>query len=195
MTRHRLLDAALYTFNSRGVDGCSIEDITQSADLGKGTFYRHFMDKLDILKTLLDLAIDELIRRMPDLNIPALSVEDRASQLLAAHMTFFSERTDLFKVFLQAQAMVASRAAAVPGLQPPFSRYMDELEKRITPALPAPVLPGQSRRLAAAIAAAGCGTVIVGLSIVSNKQDVMNNLDLSRQSLLAGIPQLLRCAG
>jgi len=188
------LDAALYVFNTKGVEGCSIEDITESADVGKGTFYRHFMDKLDILKTLLDFATDDLIRRMPPENAPAISFEDRTTQLMTAHMTFFSERTDLFVVFLQGQTMVATRPASVPGIQPPFIRYITELERRVAPAIAAPSSPEQIRRLAFTIAAAACGTVTVGLSLLSSKHDVIKNLDLARQSLLAGTSQLLRCA-
>ena len=132
-TRQRLLDAALYIFNTKGIEGCAIEDITESADVGKGTFYRHFMDKLDILRTLLDLAADDLVKRFPPSNSPAVSIEDRITQIINAHVTFLTERSDLFLVFLQGQTMVAARPSAVPGLQPPFARYIAEIEHRLTP--------------------------------------------------------------
>ena len=193
-TRQKLLDAALYVFNTRGVDACSIEDITESADVGKGTFYRHFMDKLDILKTLLDLATDDLVKRMPASDSRPLSIEDRTTQIMTAHMAFFSERSDLFLVFLQGQNMVATRHAALPGLQSTFTRYLGEVECRLRPALSAATAGTESRRLATALAAAVCGTISVGLSISSSKHDVISNLDWVRQSLLASTSQLLRCA-
>jgi len=193
-TRRRLLDAALYIFNSKGVEGCAIEDITESADVGKGTFYRHFMDKLDILRTLLDLAVDDLVKRMPPETSPIVSFDDRVTQLINAHTTFFTERGDLFMVFLQGQTMVAVRSAAVPGIQPPFARYLSEIERRIAPALPAGSDPTLTRRAASLVAAAACGTVTVGLSVSGSKHDVVNSLDLARQSLLAGTSKLLRCA-
>lgn len=192
-TRQRLLDAALYIFNTKGIEGCAIEDITESADVGKGTFYRHFMDKLDILRTLLDDATDDLIQRMPAENVPALSLDDLTTQLITAHMTFFSERADLFLVFLQGQTMVATRASSVPGLQPPFARYITALEKRLAPTLPAGSAPDRTRQAAIALAAAACGSVTVTLSLLSSKHDVINSLDQARQSLLAGTSQLLRC--
>jgi len=191
-TRQKLLDAALYVFNTKGVEGCAIEDITESADVGKGTFYRHFMDKLDILRTLVDLATDDLIRRMPPAQSSAVSIEDRLTQLVTAHMTFFSERSDLFLVFLQGQTMVATRPAAVPGIQAPFARYITGIEQRLAPALPAPADPARTRRIATTLAAAVCGSVITSLSILSSKHDVINSLDQARQSLLAGTSQLLR---
>ncbi len=192
-TRQRLLDAALNIFNVKGIEGCAIEDITESADVGKGTFYRHFMDKLDILRTLLDLATDDLILRMPPVNAPALSLEDRITQLFNAHTTFLSERSDLFLLFLQGQSMVATRAASIPGLQPPFARYMAELERRVSPVLPAPTDTAETRRLALSISAIICGHITVGMSILSSKHDVINHLDLARQSLLISTSQRLRC--
>ena len=194
-TRQRLLDAALYIFNTKGVDGCSIEDITESADVGKGTFYRHFMDKLDILKTLLEFATSDLVKRMPSEQSVPLSLEDRTIQLMTAHMTFFSEREDLFLVFLQGQTMVATRPAKVPGILTPYSRYIAEIERRVAPAMPPASAPAHVRRMASAIAAAACGTVTIGLSLLESKPDVMSSLDLTRQSLLAGTSQILKRAG
>ncbi len=193
-TRERLLAAALHIFNTKGIEGCAIEDITEYADVGKGTFYRHFMDKLDVLKTLLDQASDDLFLRMPLPEAPALSWEDRINQIFSAHVSFLSERTDLFLVFLQGQTMVATRPASVPGLQPPFARYITELERRLAPLLPTPADPTEARRQAIAIGAVVCGNITVGMSILNNKYDVINNLDLARQSLLVGTSQRLRCA-
>jgi AcrR family transcriptional regulator len=190
-TRQRLLDAALYIFNTKGVEGCAIEDITESADVGKGTFYRHFMDKLDILRTLLDVSTDDLIKRMPAESAPAISFDDRVTQLIQAHLTFFTERSDLFILFLQGQTMVATRPASLPGLHAPYARYISAIETRIAASLPATVLPDQKRQIASLLAAAACGPVTVGLSISSSKHDVIKNLDLARQSLLAGIKQVL----
>lgn len=186
-TRQRLLDAALYIFNTKGIEGCSIEDITESADVGKGTFYRHFMDKLDILRTLLDLATDDLILHMPPADTHALSCEDRITQLFNAHVTFLSERSDLFLIFLQGQTMVAARSISVPGLQSPFARYISELERRVSPALPVPSDAAEARRVAVTISATICGHITVGMSILSSKHDVIANIDLARQVLIIGM--------
>lgn len=44
-TRRRLLKAARELFAEKGMDLTTIDDITQRADLAKGTFYYHFSDK------------------------------------------------------------------------------------------------------------------------------------------------------
>lgn len=192
-TKQRLLSAALFVFNNRGIEACSIEDITESADVGKGTFYRHYMDKLDILRTLLDLAVDDLVGRMPSSQAAPVSLDDRTSQLMTAHMTFYAERPDLFGLFLQGQGMLASRPAALPGLQPPFTRYIHELESRLSPALPQSTRATHAHPLAKALASAACGTITVGLSSLESKHEVMKSLDLARQSLLAWMPNLTKC--
>lgn len=48
-TRAALVDAALTLFAARGVEETSIDEITQSARVAKGTFYVHFERKQDVL--------------------------------------------------------------------------------------------------------------------------------------------------
>ncbi len=132
--------------------------------------------------------------RLPPAEAPALSYEDRITQLFTAHVMFLTERADLLYLFLQGQTMVATRSAALPGLQPPFARYVSELERRLSPVLPVPSEAGEARRLAVTIGALICGNITVGMSILSSKHDVINTLELARQSWLAGTSQRLRCA-
>lgn len=193
-TRQRLLDAALYVFNAKGIEGCIVEDITESADVGKGTFYRYFLDKVDAFRTLLELAIADLISRMPAEGSPAVSVEACVTELLDAHALTFRDRQDLFMLFLQGQAMVATRGASVPGLEAPFTQYISAMERRIAPLFPAPQQAGQARRVACLVAAMVSGTLVAGLSIHSSKHEIAGNLDLARQAVVAGMPPALRCA-
>jgi AcrR family transcriptional regulator len=47
-TRGELVAAAERLVAARGMDSLSIDDITQAADVAKGTFYTHFADKDDL---------------------------------------------------------------------------------------------------------------------------------------------------
>jgi AcrR family transcriptional regulator len=49
-----LRQAALPLFLSRGIEGVSIDDIVQSAGSAKGSFYRYFADKADLVRSLLE---------------------------------------------------------------------------------------------------------------------------------------------
>jgi AcrR family transcriptional regulator len=51
-TRQRLFDAALKLFAERGYLETTVEDITEAADVGKGTFFNYFPTKEHVLATL-----------------------------------------------------------------------------------------------------------------------------------------------
>ena len=52
--RQLLLDTARRLFDVEGVEAVSMSAIAQKAQVGKGTLYRHFTDKGDLLHALLD---------------------------------------------------------------------------------------------------------------------------------------------
>ncbi|REG50655.1 TetR family transcriptional regulator [Paraburkholderia sp. BL6669N2] len=53
-TRARLLDSALRLMAERGMEGVAINEITEAADVGFGSFYNHFESKEEIYSTLVD---------------------------------------------------------------------------------------------------------------------------------------------
>ncbi len=57
-----LSDAALELFLARGLDGVTIDDITQAAGVAKGTFYRYFEDKAALVDALLEPVRRELLQ-------------------------------------------------------------------------------------------------------------------------------------
>jgi len=48
-----LTAAALHLFLERGIDGVTIDDITQATGVAKGTFYRYFADKSALVNALI----------------------------------------------------------------------------------------------------------------------------------------------
>ena len=58
-TRGRLLDAALRLMSERGMEGVAINEITEAADVGFGSFYNHFESKEAIYATLVDSVFEE----------------------------------------------------------------------------------------------------------------------------------------
>jgi AcrR family transcriptional regulator len=53
-TRHRLQEAMLALVLEKGVEDITIQEITDRADLGRGTFYFHFDDKDDLLWSIIE---------------------------------------------------------------------------------------------------------------------------------------------
>ncbi len=50
---HRLLNTAFKLFTEKGIKETSIQDIVDSADVAKGTFYLYFKDKYQIRDILI----------------------------------------------------------------------------------------------------------------------------------------------
>lgn len=60
LTVRRLLDAGSQVFAAQGYHVASIDDVVSEAGLGRGTFYKYFSDKLDLLSTLAAECADQL---------------------------------------------------------------------------------------------------------------------------------------
>lgn len=58
-TRERIIRAALDLFSERGVMATTVEDITNAADVGKGTFFNYFPSKEDVLAHLCKLQLNK----------------------------------------------------------------------------------------------------------------------------------------
>lgn len=58
--RQRLFRAALHLFGERGFNATTVEDITQAADVGKGTFFNYFPTKENLLTEWVELRLDIL---------------------------------------------------------------------------------------------------------------------------------------
>ena len=58
-TRTKLLNAALRLMADRGVDGVAVNEITEAADVGFGSFYNHFESKEALHTELIELVFEE----------------------------------------------------------------------------------------------------------------------------------------
>ncbi|KVE28733.1 TetR family transcriptional regulator [Burkholderia singularis] len=88
-TRARLLEAALRLMSEKGAEGVAINEITEAADVGFGSFYNHFESKEAIYAALVEWVFEEfadtLDRATADLLDPAevISVSVRHTLLRA----------------------------------------------------------------------------------------------------------------
>lgn len=163
-TRQRLLNAALEMFSDKGVDPTTIEEITERADVGKGTFYRHFSGKNEVVLALVEDAVDHLVELMsPPPLVPPVQpqpmqrqgpskLEDALSEILAAHARFFQEHTDEFVLLFQGRVLLKLQREIGEDLDAPYQRYLAEIEHRIGPLTVQPVDRIKIRRLSCAVA-------------------------------------------
>ncbi len=63
-TQARIVEAAEQLMRERGVEAVTIQDITEAADIGHGTFYLHFENKAAVLRPLIDQQAEHLHARV-----------------------------------------------------------------------------------------------------------------------------------
>jgi AcrR family transcriptional regulator len=59
-TRNLLIQSTLQLVLEKGYEAISIQDITERADLGRGTFYLHFKDKEEVIWTMFQDKFQEM---------------------------------------------------------------------------------------------------------------------------------------
>lgn len=125
-----LLDASLRLFLERGIESVSIDDITREANVAKGSFYRYFHDKEDLVRAALAPARTRVLgaferaeRKLRDAAGPDLV--RRAYKRLGRELTAaLMSEPELTRLYLQ-----ESRAPAVHARVP-----IRELERDIASA-------------------------------------------------------------
>lgn len=63
-TRHRLVEAALVVMARKGAEAATINDITEEADVGFGSFYNHFQSKEEIRAVVTQELLDRFGRKL-----------------------------------------------------------------------------------------------------------------------------------
>lgn len=83
--RNEILDVAERLFCTKGYDQTSTNDILSEIGIARGTLYYHFSSKEDILDTMIDRILDEIVRRASrialDESVPVL---ERMTQTILA---------------------------------------------------------------------------------------------------------------
>lgn len=150
-TRRKILDAAREMFAEKGLDPTTIDDITERADLGKGTFYYHFSDKSDVVASLVDRMMKELVLAIQQRCEDITDLQTLLDNIVRVHIDFFTNRWEDFVLYFQGLADLKVKAGYA-GLEPPFTKYLRSLERLVDSAinyrLPKPLL----RRFACAVA-------------------------------------------
>jgi len=108
-TRQRLLEAAWSLFQEKGYENATVQEITEAADVGKGTFFNYFETKEAILA---DIAVWQT-ELLSDRILSAEDVPDgtvaRIKLVMAAMALKFSPEGDLAQHLLSARLSEPAR--------------------------------------------------------------------------------------
>jgi AcrR family transcriptional regulator len=151
-TRRKLKDAALDVFSEKSIDAATVEEITDKADLGKGTLYQHFEDKEEIVVTLIEEAVEHLIECIRACDPAPATIEDMLEHLLNAHYEFSINAREEFLLLFQGKLLLKLESDAPDELEEPYLRYLGEIEEQVSTYLSPRIDPLKVRRLACAVA-------------------------------------------
>jgi AcrR family transcriptional regulator len=94
-TRQRLLECAWRLFQEKGIDQATVEDITEAADVAKGTFFNYFATKEAIVSEIALWRIELLGNRVLGAADVPESAVDRIKLVMQAMSDEFSPEREL----------------------------------------------------------------------------------------------------
>ncbi len=108
----RLLEEGLRLFAARGLHACRVEEITQAAGVGKGTFFTHFASKEAFVARLVDQVLSDLARRVRPVGLSPEGAEALLTGVSAVHLRYFQLRPEAAALIVQACSLTE---AGAPG--------------------------------------------------------------------------------
>lgn len=189
-TRRRLLNAARSVFAEKGLDLARIDDITERADVGKGTFYNYYRTRGELISDLMgsvlkDLqgAINENCRGISDLT-------ELLDALIATHIRFFSDRWEDFVLFFQGRTDLTLQEG-YQGIETPFIDYLAQVEQLIATVMHHGLPQNVPRRIACAVA--GLVSGYYSFAVIASKDDDIDAVFKSlRGAMVASLVRFIR---
>lgn len=102
-TRRLLRDALTELMKEKGFEGITVRDLTEKAEINRGTFYLHYRDKYDLLEQSEEEILQEIKAITPGINPNiALTYTNQAEPfpIIVKLFEFFQENASFMKVVL-----------------------------------------------------------------------------------------------
>lgn len=77
MKKEELIEVAYNLFITKGYENTSVDEIVASAKIAKGTFYYHFKSKEQLLEKVVNMMIDEGVKRARNIADKDLNLEEK----------------------------------------------------------------------------------------------------------------------
>lgn len=174
-TRKKLKKAALDVFSEKSVNAATVEEITEKADVGKGTLYRHFAHKEQMVATLVEEAVEHLIERMWSYECAPENLDEMLEHLLDAHYRFFVDSREEFLLLFQGKLLLRVESDILDELGESYLHYLKEIEQLVAMYLSAQIEPDKIRRFACAVAGFVFGYfsfAMIGMNLDEMEQNI-----------------------
>ena len=189
VTRQKLLDAARTVFSEKGLDLTTIDDITERADVGKGTFYYHFSTKEGLIKELIKSMLTGMLALINERCADKKELPEVLDSMIGAHIEFFSARWEDFVLYYQGRADLTLQQG-YEGIETPFIIYLEGVEALIDNVIKRKLSSITLRRIGCAVAGFVSGYYAFA-AIASEGEDVDKALQSLRGALVAGLVRFI----
>lgn len=189
-TREKLLRAGKTLFSEKGFDAVSIDEITETADLGKGTFYYHFGTKDQLIQELIRDVLGELERAIKYNAKSSNDLHQLLDSIIVAHIDFFDDRWEEFVLYFQGRSeMILDNG--YEGLDTPFLSYQKSIEELIDEMIQAHLPKPALRRIACAITGFISGLYSFSF-ITTPDEEIHKTLNMMRSALVASLVRFIK---
>ncbi|WP_206610407.1 TetR/AcrR family transcriptional regulator [Actinomyces wuliandei] len=112
-TRERIFTEAMRLFAERGFDRVTVADITEAADIGKGTFFTHFPSKRDVFRYLGEQVTEVMEAAAQESG----TAQERLARLLGAATAWLEDHPEPARQMVGSRSFSASLDLASPSQQ------------------------------------------------------------------------------
>lgn len=99
-TRAALMGAGQRLFGARNFDGVTIDDIVESADVAKGSFYNHFEDKQSLADAIVELVQSDCEREVSMINTDINDPATRMARAMVGLVRYSREHPDRYRAMV-----------------------------------------------------------------------------------------------
>jgi AcrR family transcriptional regulator len=189
-TGNKIMDAARSVFAEKGLSAATVDDITERADIGRGSFYYHFANKEELIREIIGEILGELTEQMETRSKQLKDLGPMLDAMINTHIDFFSSRWEDFVLYYQGRADLTLEYT-FEGLETPFMDYLGSIENLVDCAVPQPISKPKLRRLACAIAGFIAGYYSFA-SIATANEDIDKSFMSLRHAFVASLSRFVK---
>jgi AcrR family transcriptional regulator len=109
VARRSIQDAVVRILSRHGAERLTMERVASEAGVAKGTVYRFFRNKKELLESVRALSMEPLERDLTAVFDAPLPAGERIRRLILRHVIFFDEHRELLRVLLWDRRLAAAR--------------------------------------------------------------------------------------
>lgn len=109
LTRQHIRDAVVRAITAVGVPGLTMDRVADEAGIAKGTLYRYFETKQDLIRETVEATLAPMLEELRALAADAAAPGERLQRMTLAHLRFFENNREFFRVLLHERSRAQVR--------------------------------------------------------------------------------------